>query len=186
MDYRRRFPNVELNLVDGSGDHLMADVRSTEIDIAFVAGDGARWQDRVLPVWSERVVIALPDNHILSAREIVRWSDLDDGTMLLPQRGPGRELCALLMGRLGCPKPNKIIHHDVGLDRLLTLVGAGWGNLLALEGATGASYAGVTFREVHDVNGPTRLNFRALWRGANCNPSLQPFLDILLERYPAI
>ncbi|MGY4364176.1 DNA-binding transcriptional LysR family regulator [Bradyrhizobium sp. LB1.3] len=72
----------------------------------------------------------------------------------------------------------------MSLDRLLTLVGAGWGMLLALEGATGATYPGVTFREVHDAEGPTRLSFRAYWRQANGNPSLRPFLDLLRERYP--
>lgn len=49
-----------------------------------------------------------------------------------------------------------------------------------------AVYPGVTFREVHDAEGPTRLNFRACWRQANCNPSLRPFLDMLRERYPDI
>ena len=72
----------------------------------------------------------------------------------------------------------------MSLDRLLTLVGAGWGILLALEGATGAAYPGVSFRELNDIEGPTRLNFRAYWRQGNYNPSLRPFLDVLLERYP--
>ncbi|WP_420971988.1 hypothetical protein [Bradyrhizobium sp. B120] len=74
--------------------------------------------------------------------------------------------------------------HDVGLDRLLILVGAGWGILLVLESATGAAYPGVIFREVHDAEGPTRLSFRAYWRQANGNPSLRPFLDLLRERHP--
>lgn len=42
---------------------------------------------------------------------------------------------------LGC----RLLRHDVSLDRLLTLVGAGWGILLALEGATGVSHAGGVF-----------------------------------------
>jgi hypothetical protein len=41
-----------------------------------------------------------------------------------------------------------------------------------MEGATGAAYPGVTYREVHHTEGPTRLAFRAYWRQANCNPSL--------------
>jgi hypothetical protein len=55
--------------------------------------------------------------------------------------------------------------------------------LLALEGATGAVNPSITFREVHDAEGPTRLNFRAYSRQANCNPSLRPFLNMLRERY---
>ena len=47
--------------------------------------------------------------------------------------------------------------HDVSLDRLLTLVGCGLGVLLALEGATGASYPGLTFREIHDGGAPAQV-----------------------------
>jgi hypothetical protein len=56
--------------------------------------------------------------------------------------------------------------------------------LLILEGATGARYDNVTYREIHDDDGPTRLNFMAYWRQADNNPTLGPFLDILRERYP--
>ena len=97
---------------------------------------------------------------------------------------PAPELLKLLVSKLGGSDPCWLLHHDVALDRLLTLVGAGWGVLLTLEGATGAAYQGVTFREVHDAEGPTRLSFRAYWRQDNCNPSLRPFLALLRERYP--
>lgn len=70
-------------------------------------------------------------------------------------------------------------------DRLLTFVGLGWGILLAWESATGAvPYPGVTFREVQDAKGPTRLSLRAYWRQHNSNPSLRPLLDLLRELYP--
>lgn len=184
VDHRRRFPDVQTHLVDGSSDHLISDLASSAIDVAFVAEDNPRWGDKSLSVWSERVAVALPEGHVLTSRDIVHWSELTHESVLLPQRGPGPEFLKLLVARVGCSDPSRVLHHDVGLDRLLTLVGAGWGVLLALEGATGAAYPGVTFREVHDSEGPTRLNFRAYWRQANCNPSLQPFLDMLRERYP--
>lgn len=184
VDHRRRFPDVETHLVDGSSDHLISDLASSAIDVAFVAEDNPRWNDKSLSVWSERIAVALPEGHVLTSRDIVHWSELRHEPLLLPQRGPGPEFLKLLIARVGCSDPCRVLHHDVGLDRLLTLVGAGWGVLLALEGATGAAYPGVTFREVHDSEGPTRLNFRAYWRQANCNPSLQPFLDMLRERYP--
>ncbi|WP_413992296.1 hypothetical protein ACMDCR_09515 [Labrys okinawensis] len=102
----------------------------------------------------------------------------------MPQRGPGPEFLKLVLSKLDCSEPSRVIRHDMGLDRFLTLVGLSRGILLALEGATGASYPGVIFREVHDANGPTRLTFRAYWREANRNPSLPFFLDLLRERYP--
>jgi hypothetical protein len=64
------------------------------------------------------------------------------------------------------------------------MVSTGYGVLLVLEGATGARYDNVIYREVHDDEGPTRFNFLAYWRLTNSNPALGPFLDILRERYP--
>lgn len=170
--------------MDGSSDHLVSDLVGSAIDLAFVVDGNSKWDDRSLSVWSERIVVALPENHALASRDTVHWSDLEHELLLVPQRGPGTEFLKLLVAKLGCPEPYRILRHDVGLDRLLTLVGAGWGLLLALEGATGITYPGVVFRALGDTEQPTRMTFRACWRNTNHNPSLRPFLDMLQERYP--
>lgn len=184
LEHHRRFPAIETHLVDGTSDHLISDLESSAIDVAFIAAGNTNFQGRSLAIWSERVVAALPEQHPLTAREFILWSELRGESLLLPQRGPGPELLELLIAKIGCQNPCPISRHDVGLDRLLTLVGAGRGIVMVLEGATGATYPGVTFREIHDRDGPTRLNFRAYWRQENCNPSLAPFLKTLQERYP--
>ena len=184
IEHRRRFPEVEVCLADGSSDDLISDLANCAIDLAFVAEEIPRWNDRSLPVWSERVVVALPDVHPLRDCDFVQWSALKDETVLLPHRGPGLEFLKLLAGKTGYPEPYRLIRRDVGLDRLLTMVGMGWGVLLALEGATGAVYPGVTYREMHDADAPTRLSFHAYWREDNSSPTLITFLDLLRERYP--
>ncbi|RWO24823.1 MAG: LysR family transcriptional regulator [Mesorhizobium sp.] len=184
IEHWHRFPEVELHMVDGSSDHLISELAGLAIDVAFVTEENPRWTDKSLPVWSERVVVAIPENHALADRDIVHWAELTNETLLMPERGPGPQFLKLLMGKTGCSEPSRIVRHDMGLDRFLTLVGVGRGILLALEGATGATYPGVTFREVHDSDGPSRLTFRAYWRHANSNPSLHRFLDMLRERYP--
>jgi DNA-binding transcriptional LysR family regulator len=55
VDHRRRFPDVETHLVDGSSDHLISDVASSAIDVAFMAQNHPGRDDRSLSVWSERV-----------------------------------------------------------------------------------------------------------------------------------
>ena len=74
VDHRRRFPDVETHLVDGSSDHLISDLASSAIDVAFVAEDNPRWNDKSLSVWSERIAVALPEGHVLTSRDIVHWS----------------------------------------------------------------------------------------------------------------
>jgi DNA-binding transcriptional LysR family regulator len=184
VDHKRRFPDIERRLVDGSSDNLLANLASSAIDIAFVADRRPRQDEKSLSLWSERVVVALPDGHRLINREVILWTDLKEELLLLPLRGPGPEFRQLLVGKLGCSTPLRIQYQEVSLDRFLTLVGAGEGLVLALEGATGATYPGVKFREVHDLEGPTRVTFRAYWRPSNNNPCLSPFLDLLRERYP--
>jgi DNA-binding transcriptional LysR family regulator len=184
IEHHRRFPGVETQLVDGSSKHLISALSNSMVDLAFVVEGNGQWGGKSLAVWSERVVVALPDEHQLSSAEVLQWNDLREEVILQPKRGDGLELSRVLLNKVGSAESCHLVRHDVSLDRLLTLVGAGWGILLALEGATGAAYPGVSFRELNDIEGPTRLNFRAYWRQGNYNPSLRPFLDVLLERYP--
>ncbi|MFG1466189.1 LysR family transcriptional regulator [Xanthobacter sp. DSM 24535] len=186
IEHRQRFPGVEARLVDGSSDRLFGALENSAIDIAFVVARNGNWTGRSLPVWSERVIVAIPADHPLGGREVMHWSDLKQETFILREGGPGIELHRLLLQKLGDRGPSKCLRHDTALDRLLSLVGAGWGVLLTLEGATGLAVPGVTFCEIRDSDGPTRLEFRAYWRAANPNPSLQPFLAMLRERYPDI
>lgn len=184
LDHWNRFPDVDVRMVDGSSNHLISELISSAVDVALVAESSPNWSGRSLMLWSERVVVALPKTHPLTALDILHWENLREEALLLSQRGPAPELLKVLVSKMGGSNPCRLTYHDVALDRLLTLVGADRGLLLALEGATGAAYQGVTFREVHDAEGPTRLSFHAYWREDNCNLSLRPFLDLLRERYP--
>lgn len=184
IEHHQRFPEVEMHLVDGSSDHLISGLANSEIDIAFLVEGHTKWLERSLNVWSERVIVALPEQHVLVERDPIQWKDLMDAKLLLPQRGPGVELAELLVAKLGFAERCNMARHDVALDRLLTLVGAGCGVLLALEGATGVNYPGVIFREIYDAGGPARVGFRAHWRKESGNPSLKRFLDLLYQRYP--
>jgi len=46
VDHRRRFPDVQTYLVDGSSDHLISNLASSAIDVAFVMEDNPRWDDQ--------------------------------------------------------------------------------------------------------------------------------------------
>ncbi|MGL3111822.1 LysR family transcriptional regulator [Bradyrhizobium sp. BR 1432] len=119
LDHRQRFPEVDLHLVDGSRDHLISDLASSAIDIAFVAEPAPSWSDRSLLLWSERVVVALPKNHPLTGRDVVHWGELREEALLLSQRGPARNYFKLLVSKLGGSEPCWLLHHDAALDKLL-------------------------------------------------------------------
>jgi DNA-binding transcriptional LysR family regulator len=184
VEHHRRFPEVEVRTVDGGHDQLLCGLVCAAVDIAIMTTCCPSWDDRVLPLWSERVIVALPEHHPLGRNGTIRWAELADERILVPHRGPGLELERLLAAKLHNAGRQRISHQESGLDRLLSLVSADYGALLMLEGATGLRYDGVVYREVYDDDGPTRLNFMAYWRGANANPTLGPFLAMLCERYP--
>jgi DNA-binding transcriptional LysR family regulator len=70
MEHRRTFPDVEIHLVDGSSEHLISDVANSAIDVAFVAENYPGRDDVSLSVWSERVVVGLPEDHPLASRTL--------------------------------------------------------------------------------------------------------------------
>lgn len=185
VDYHRRYPEVEVHTVDGNHDRLLCGLTSNTVDIAIMTAHATGWDDGILPLWSERVIVAVPEHHPLGRSRRILWTDLANEKFLFPRQGPGRELEHLLVAKLpNAPSTHQILHQDSSLDRLLSLVGADYGALLMFEGATGARYDGVLSREVWDDREPTRVCFMAYWRRTNSNPALEPFLAMLRERYP--
>jgi hypothetical protein len=152
---------VDVHTVDGTHDKLLCALIGNAVDVAVMTTVHSRWVNRILPLWSERVIAALPKHHPVGERGTVRWADLRNERIILPLNGPGPELERLLSIKLHDASPRQILHQDSGLDRLLSLVSAEHGALLMLEGGTGARYDGVVYREIHDDDGPTRLNFAA-------------------------
>lgn len=183
-EYHKRFPEVDIHTIDGAHDRLFCDLITGAVDVAIMTTHYAIWDDRTAPLWSERVIAALPAGHPLCEKPVIQWADLSGQPLLVRQRGPGPEMQRLVAGKLYPFGAQRLLYQDVSFDRMLSLAGAGIGICLMLEGATGARYDGVAYREIHDHNGPTRFNFAAYWREANNNPTLGPFLEILRERYP--
>lgn len=183
-EHRRRFPEVGVRTVDGNRGRLLDELAAGTIDVAIMTTCAASWDDGRLPLWGERVILALPEHHAMAAMSALRWPDLMDERILVSQHGPGPELKHLLIAKLHYGVADRMSHHDAGLDRLLALVCTGYGSLLMLEGGTGLRCDGLAYREVHDEAGPTHLNFSAYWRQTNGNPVLDTFLGMLRERYP--
>lgn len=184
VEHRLRFEGVELRFIDGVRDRLLGDLLANALDVAIVtAVHPPQWSDRVLPLWSERVIVALPEQHALREHAALEWRQIKKERILLTQRGVDPDIEQLIHAKNQGPGL-QIVHQEVSLDRILSLVGAGFGVSPMLEGATGASYGGVVYRELHEDGGPIRLHFSAYWREGNGNPALTPFLDLLRDRYP--
>jgi len=186
LEFRQRVPSVELGMVEMSRTRLMTALRSGTIDVAIVTGEPTQREDRTLPLWSERILLALTEGHALADRETIYWTDLRDQTVLLSQRDQGREFEDILVSRFVSSEDRpRIERHDVSRDTLKGLVSLGFGVGLVTESDIGSSLSGLIYRELRDGTGPSRIGYSACWRADNDNPALASFLALLRERYPS-
>jgi DNA-binding transcriptional LysR family regulator len=185
VDFRRRFPQIQLGMVERSRSDLLVALRNGTLDIAVFAGEIPPIEGESLPLWSERILVALPEDHSMVSRNSVYWTDLRAETILLSHCDPSRELEDLLIAKLASPSDRpKIDRQDVSRGIIKSLIGAGFGVSLVTESDVGVSFAGLTYREVRDGAGPSRVGYTAHWREENNNPALASFLSLLEERYP--
>ncbi len=186
LEFRKRFPHVQLGTIERSRAQLATALRNGVIDIHIVTGDAPSLYGKVMPLWSERILVVLPEDHALAGQDVVYWTDLQNHTVLLSQYDPGRELEGLLTTKLASTGDRlRIERHDVSRGVIKSLVAMGLGLSLVLESDIGANLSGLTYREVRDGVGPSRLEFAAAWREDNESPPLRDFIKLLAERYPA-
>nr|QIG99675.1 LysR family transcriptional regulator [Bradyrhizobium sp. 6(2017)] len=185
-EFKDRHPRIEIATVERSRMRLANALRNGTADVVIVTGDVLLPDNSVRPLWSERILVSLPENHALAAQPVVYWTDLRNETVLLSQHDPGRELEDLLISKLvsAADRP-KIYHHDVSRGIIKSLISMKLGIGLVLESDVGASLAGLVYRELRDGTGATRVDFTAHWRADNENPALDCFLKLLAERYPS-
>ena len=164
----------------------MTALRSGTIDTAIVTGEATERVGRPLPLWSERILLALTEGHPLADRETIYWTDLRDETILLSQCDQGREFEDILISKL-VPSEDRprIERHDVSRDTMKGLVSLGFGVGLVTESDIGSSVSGLIYRELRDGAGPSRIGYSAHWRAENDNPALAGLLALLKERYPS-
>ncbi|MFB9266592.1 LysR family transcriptional regulator [Bradyrhizobium erythrophlei] len=186
VEFKRCFPQIELATVERSRDRLMNALRDGTVDIVICPGRLPYSDGKTLSLWSEQILVSLPKDHALTARDVVYWTDLRPETVLLSTQDPGRELEDLLISKLLSPEERpKIQRHDVSRGIVKSLISMGLGISLVMESDIGASFAGLIYRELQDGTGPSRIGFYAHWGADNESPTLRHFLNLLAERYPS-
>lgn len=184
LAFKERFPQIELVTVERSRTRLAAALRNGVLDVLIVTGSLPLLDTKEMALWSERVLLALPHDHPLAARETVCWADLRGETLLLSHYDPGMELEDLLISKLETPEDRpRIERHDVSRGIIKSLISMRTGVGLVLESDMGANFTGLVYRELRDASGPSHFDFSAYWRADNKNPALQEFLKLLSERY---
>lgn len=186
LDFRGRFPQIEVAVVERRRAHLTTALHNGVLDVLITVGRIPSSNHSTKPLWNERVYAALPAEHQLATKEAVYWTDLRNQTVILSLYDPGREIEDLLVSKLvsSLERP-KIERHDVSRGVIKSLVTMGAGISIVLESDLGATFSGLVYRELRDGTGPSVLSYSAFWQNDNANPALETFLKLLSERYPS-
>jgi DNA-binding transcriptional LysR family regulator len=179
MRFVRQNPGLEVWVREGCRDELLTAVRQGEVDLALLLGPMQEPGLDRLALWQEAVMVALPEDHPLVNRELVRWADLVAETFIITRRGSGPEAREKVEAFLPPGHKARFLPRDVGRETMFNLVGARLGIAVLAESASGASYPGVAFRPVGDETGPTRIGAAAYWDPKRDNPALRRFLALL-------
>jgi DNA-binding transcriptional LysR family regulator len=181
-EYKRTFPDVKLQYTEGERHHLIERLNAGAIDVAIVAGHFRSGVHDVIPLWHEKVLVAMPASHRLASKANLTWDDLRKEEILLG-RDPGPELRDHLIAKLNPPSDLPSIHQfDVGRDFALSLLDIECYVTLVYEADTGARHPGVIYREVTDDHGPSLVPYFACCERNNDNPALRRFLDMLRQQ----
>jgi DNA-binding transcriptional LysR family regulator len=178
-DYATEFPDVTIQLVEKSKIALLCDLDMGALDVALVAGGTPQKGYESLTLWSERIMVAVPEQHRLAKEPFVHWNDLIDEAVLASRLGFGPELAKRMVARAGGRSTPQVEGHPVDGDALLSLVAAGRGLLLQSAGALRAEQPGLVYLEVHEEVGASWITFSACWKNDRSNPALTAFIALL-------
>ena len=138
-EFGERYPEVKVSGFERDRDMLLAGIENGLLDIAIMTGETPYRELMSRPLWSERMLVAMPEGHQLIARERIHWPDLSGERFLLTERDPGPETRNMLLGKLGMPGYTpEIAMDDIGRDTVLSAIALGGPARLAARLATGA------------------------------------------------
>jgi DNA-binding transcriptional LysR family regulator len=185
-DYLDRFPDVHFAGVEAGSERLCSGLQSRTIDIAIHSGDlsGTELVKRAL--WSERLMLALPQDHPLVDAAQIYWNDLCREAFVIPNLGGGPTISEIISRRLSAHGHTaNITLQEATQENILGLVSLGKSVTLVTESALGITRPALVFRQIEEPNGSARLDYSAYWHKENDNLALKAFFSLIDLRYPA-
>lgn len=184
MSWRDAHPDLEVKSIEGDQGMLLACLDRGEVDIAFLIGTTGLNGFRCEPLWSERLLVALPISHRLAERNEVYWTDLRGEQVILPASDPGPEIRNMLSGRLEVSNVKSDIQMlQASRETVLSVLGGSSDISIVCEGSTGVRYPDIVYRAIYGEQGLALTSHSGCWRADNNNPALARFLAFIRTRF---
>jgi DNA-binding transcriptional LysR family regulator len=178
--YTAEHPGIVIGLREGAGGDHVELVRSRRLDVAFVLDTVEVADCDVTMLWSERIFVVLPQDHVLRSKETIDWRDVRNERLIVRRPESDPALCYQIIQRLRIRNHTPSIQKlEVGRETMMHLVAMGRGVGLTSEATAGISFPGIIFRPIAGTD--TTLCFCAVWSPHNDNPALRRFLSLARE-----
>ncbi|AFW02828.1 Putative HTH-type transcriptional regulator yybE [Gluconobacter oxydans H24] len=179
-EFRTTHPDIIFRYSEGTGKRLLRRLQRGQIDFAVVTRRNLVPALQVTPLWSERIVAAVPVSHPLANQREISWSDLRHDIFLIGRDNAGQDFKELIRRKLGETDIHpKIRRHDIGSNRVIALVQNREGIALLpaswLPSIRDQHGHDVAILEIRDADGSSHLEFGIVWRSDNENPCAQTF-----------
>jgi DNA-binding transcriptional LysR family regulator len=181
--FQNEHPDIEIRAAEEDRYRLFARLDTGNLDVLIISGCVAHAGANCMSLWSERMFVALPQDHPLTGRDRVYWSDLHGETLLAPKL-TADDIEAMANMRLKQPGlKSPVIVTELSRENVLSAVGSGRVITVISAGSSGMKIDNVVFRPLFDPTGPHVITFSAYWRKDNGNPALNTFLNFVRARY---
>jgi DNA-binding transcriptional LysR family regulator len=186
--FRATHPDLDLHLVEGGRSQMIEGLSSRAIDLTVLIGPPDINLGEALPLWRERMHIAVPIHHPFASRARVQWHDLGSETVLISTRGAGPEALCLLASKLGeSARRTSTRSHFISRETVLAMVGMGFGVSLMIESDLGRQPETVVTVPIDgDDEDDGYVALTAYRDPRNDNPPLRRFWSLLKASYASV
>lgn len=168
--YSRKYPQVQLSIVEEITPILLDRLRAGSIDVAILAIPIRGHEFEAFPILTERLFAALPKKHKLASRSSLSLKDLRTEPFLLLRDGH----CFRNTALAACDRARlhpQIVFESGQFSSLLSMVGAGMGISLvpemAIDQKAGCRYVRIADEQAARTIGAVVLRGRSLTRAHN-------------------
>jgi LysR family transcriptional regulator, hydrogen peroxide-inducible genes activator len=186
-DLKRRFPQMQVALLEDLTQHLLQRLDRNEIDCVLIATSEAAENRVMRPIADDPFLLALPSDHPMLRQEQIRQEQLEELPLLLLDEGH----CLADQTLSACHRRrNDLLGvadvRAASLDTLVQLVAAGLGVTLVptLAQRSVLAAGGIVLRPVSGTNSSRRITL--VWRKSFPRPAaIEAFASVILSRLPA-
>ena len=174
-DFRRSYPEVELNLRDMETEDQLKALREGDLNLGIVQVLAHPIEElQTEPFHRERYLLALPRGHALANRMHIGLAELDGENMVFFPRASHPELYDSLLGALSRSGARiRIVQETTGVPAAAALVAAGLG--IALVSETFARFCPFPL-EIRELEGGLPLvEYSLAWHTQNLSPAAERF-----------